>query len=204
MNHKVNNVQMLHEDAMYLYNTLVMGGDNSADAILHNLSQGIENLKANWKGKDAGFRIQEVIGVHNAMVTVRNALAQLASDSAKVAANYREIQNANGAGLETLSLINFDVKTFLGDYTDTADTIDINPAADAGKNFIDTANNMIDTFKTDVKFRYQYIMENWTVGSGRDAAQGAFDSFLANANKYRETLSETTNNIAKSLQNYTF
>ena len=204
MNHKVNNVQMLHEDAMYLYNTLVMGGDNSADAILHNLSQGIENLKANWKGKDAGFRIQEVIGVHNAMVTVRNALAQLASDSAKVAANYREIQNANGAGLETLSLINFDVKTFLGDYTDTADTIDINPAADACKNFIDTSNNMIDTFKTDVKFRYQYIMENWTVGSGRDAAQGAFDSFLANANKYRETLSETTNNIAKSLQNYTF
>ena len=204
MNHKVNNVQMLHEDAMYMYNTLVMGGDNSADAILHNLSQGIENLKTNWKGKDAGFRIQEVIGVHNSMVSVRNALAQLASDSAKVAANYREIQNANGAGLETLSLINYDAKTFLGDYSDTADTIDINPGAEAGKNFIDVANNMIDTFKTDVKFRYQYIMENWTVGAGREAAQGAFDSFLANANKYRETLSETTNNITKSLQNYTF
>ena len=204
MNHKVNNVQMLHEDAMYLYNTLVMGGENSADSILYNLSQGIENLKSNWKGKDAGYRIQDLIGVHNAMVSVRNALAQLASDSAKVAANYREIQNANGAGLETLSLINFDAKTFLGDYTDTADTIDINPAADAGKNFIDAANNMIDTFKTDVKFRYQYIMENWTVGSGRDAAQGAFDSFLANVNKYRETLAETSNNIAKALQNYTF
>ena len=138
------------------------------------------------------------------MVAVRNALAQLAVDSSKVAANYREIQNANGAGLETLSLINFDAKTFLGDYTDTADTIDINPAAEAGKNFIDAANNMIDTFKTDVKFRYQYIMENWTVGSGRDAAQGAFDSFLANANKYREPLSDTTINITKSLQNYTF
>ena len=78
MNHKVNNVQMLHEDAMYMYNTLVMGGDSSADSILYNLSQGIENLKTNWKGKDAGYRIQDVIGVHNAMVTVRNALAQLA------------------------------------------------------------------------------------------------------------------------------
>lgn len=204
MNHKVNNVQALHEDAMYMYNTLVMGGDASADSILYNLSQGIENLKTNWKGKDAGYRIQDVIGVHNAMVTVRNALSQLASDSAKVAANYREIQNANGAGLETLSLINFEVKTFLGDYTDTADTIDINPAAEAGKNFIDAANNMIDTFKNDVKIRYQYIMENWTAGSGRDAAQGAFDTFLSNVNKYRETLAETSNNITKAIQNYTF
>jgi len=204
MNHKVNNVQMLHEDAMYLYNTLVMGGESSADSILHNLSQGIENLKTNWKGKDAGYRIQEVITIHNAMVTVRNALAQLASDSAKIAVNYREIQNANGDGLETLSLISFDAKTFLGDYTDTADTIDINPEAEAGKNFIDAANNMIDTFKTDVKFRYQYIMENWTIGSGRDAAQGAFDSFLANADKYREVLADTTSNITKALQNYTF
>lgn len=203
MNHKVNNVQMLHDDAMYMYNTLVVGGDASADSILNNLNQGIENLKANWKGKDAGYRIQEVITVHNAMVTVRNALAQLASDSARVAANYREIQNANGAGLETLTTLTFDAKTFIGDHTDTADTIDINSMAEQGKRFIDTANNLIGTFENDVKFRYQYIMDNWTMGSGRDSARGAFDMFFANVNKYKETLADVSSNITKALQNYT-
>ena len=204
MNHKVNNVQMLHDDAMYMHNNLVVGGEASADSILNSLNQGIENLKTNWKGKDAGYRIQEVIGVHNAMVSVRNALDQLASDSAKVAANYREIQNANGAGLETLGTLAIEIKTFLGDYSDTADTIDINPSAEAGKNSIDTANNALDTFIADVRARYNSIMENWTLGTGRDAAQGAFEAFMSNANKYKETLTEVSANITKALQNYTF
>ena len=204
MNHKVNNVQMLHDDAMFLHNNVVVGGENSADSILSNLNQGIENLKSNWKGKDAGYRIQEVIGVHNAMVTVRNALDQLAADSAKVAANYREIQNANGAGLEMLTTLAVEVKTFLGDYSDTADTVDINPMAEAGKTAIDRANASIDSFINDVKARYNSIMENWTLGTGRDAAQGAFESFMANANRYKETLTEVSANITKALQNYTF
>ena len=204
MNHKVNNVQMLHDDAMYLHNTIVVGGECSADSILNNLNQGIENLKSNWKGKDAGYRIQEVVGVHNAMISVRNALAQLAADSSKVAANYREIQNANGAGLETLTTVSADVKTFLGEYSDTADTIDINPMAEAGKKHLDVANNALDTFISDVNTRYNSIMENWTLGTGRDAAQGAFESFMSNANKYKETLAEVSANITKALQNYTF
>ena len=204
MNHKVNNVQMLHDDAMYLHNNLVVGGEAGADSILNSLNQAIENLKANWKGKDAGYRIQEVIGVHNAMVTVRNALDQLAVDSSKIAVNYREIQNANGAGLETLGTLAMEVKTFLGDYSDTADTIDINPSAEAGKNSIDAANNALDTFIADVRARYNSIMENWTLGTGRDAAQGAFEMFMSNANKYKETLTEVSSNITKALQNYTF
>ena len=204
MNHKVNNVQSLHESAMTLYNNVVVGGDASADAILYNLNQGIENLKQNWKGKDAGLRIQEVIKVHNAMVAVRNALAQLSVDSSKVAANYREIQNANGAGLETLTSLSFEAKTNLEDYSDTADTVDINPAAESGKNSIDNANNGLDTFIVAVKTKYSEIMENWTAGTGRDSAQNAFDSFVANVNKYKQTLSDVSTNITNALQNYTF
>ena len=48
------------------------------------------------------------------------------------------------------------------------------------------------------------IMGNWTVGSGRTAALDAFNSFSANVNKYKETLSEVSSNITKALQNYTF
>jgi len=204
MDHKVANVQQLHDDAMYLYNSLVVGGENSADSILSNLSQSIENLKNNWKGKDAGYRIQEVISVHNAMVTVRNALAQLATDSSKVATNYREIQNANGAGLDQLNVITFDTKSVLADHSDNADTIDINPEAEVGKNLLDQANNALDVFKTDVRTKYDSIMENWTVGTGRDSAKDAFDMFSNNVNKYKETLDGVSSNITKALQNYNF
>lgn len=204
MDHKVANVQQLHDDAMYLYNNLVVGGENSADYILNNLSQSVDNLKSNWKGRDAGVRIQEIIEVHNAMVAVRNALAQLSSDSSRVAVNYRNIQIANGAGLDELAVINFDTKSRLAGHTDTADTVDINPQAEVGRNLIDSANNALDTFRVEVKTRYDDIMGNWTVGSGRNAAKDAFDSFSANVNKYKETLTEVSSNITKALQNYNF
>ena len=90
MNHKVESVQGLHDSASNLYSKYVVGSDAaSADTILHNLLMGIENLKNNWKGRDAGYRIQEVINVHNAMVAVRNALAELSVASSKVSYEYR-------------------------------------------------------------------------------------------------------------------
>lgn len=204
MDHNVRNVQELHTTAYGLYNGVVTNGDSSADAILNDLDEGIENLKANWKGKDAGLRIEEVIKVRNAMVEVRNALASLAVDSSKVAANYREIQNANGAGLENLSKLSFETKTKIADYSDESDTIDINPTAETGKNRIDKANNSIDSFTSIVKSKYDELMQNWTKGTGRDNAQTAFDSFLSNVNKYKEILSEVSSNITKALQNYRF
>lgn len=204
MNHKVNNVQGLYVSAKELYEIIVVGGDASADTILYNLNQGIENLKNNWKGIDAGKKIQEVIVVHNEMVGVRNALATLAFDSSKVASNYREIQNANGAGLEYLSPLSTENQTILPDYADTADTIDINPAAEGGKNHIDSANSNLDVFIENVTTRYNEIMDNWTAGTGRDSAQGAFDNFVANAKKYKETLSEVSEQVTNALKNYNF
>ena len=204
MNHKVNNVGQLHESAMTLYNNVVVGGDCSADSILYNLNQGIENLKVNWKGMDAGLRIQEVIGVYNGMVSVRNALAKLAIASSKTAADYREIQIANGARNETLTVLTDEPKTVLGEYTDTNDTVDINQAAEAGKNSIDTANNSIDSFASMVKGKYDEIMENWTAGAGRDVAVNAYETFLSNLNQYKSVLSNASQNITKALQNYTF
>ena len=203
MNHKVLSVQGLHVSAVSLYNELVVGSDSaSADTILHNLLMGIENLKTNWKGKDAGYRIQEVIVVYNAMVGVRNALAELAVASSKVAFEYREFQNANGAGLDGLNYLSFDPKTVLGDYFDNADTIDINPDVNTGKNYLDTANSSIGEFVNRVTSKYNEIMENWTQGPGRDNATEAFQMFLNNAGQYRQTLAEVSNNITTALQNY--
>lgn len=205
MNHKVNSVQTLHDDAMALYNNVVIGGaDTSAETLINNLNSGIQVLKSCWEGKDAGVQIQNVVTVHNALVGIRNALAQLAMESSKIASNYREIQNANGAGLETLSVINCDTKTVMEDYSDTRDTINITPEANNGKSKIDAANNSMDGFISEVSKYYNSIMENWTVGTGRDNAVQAFDSFIANSNQYKEVLSEVSTSIATALQNYTF
>lgn len=205
MNHKVNSVQTLHDDAMALYNNVVIGGaDTSAETLINNLNSGIQTLKSCWEGKDAGVQIQNVVSVHNALVGIRNALAQLAMDSSKIASNYRDIQNANGAGLETLSVINCDTKIVMEDYSDTRDTINITPEANNGKAKIDAANNSMDGFISEVSKYYNSIMENWTVGTGRDNAVQAFDSFIANSNQYKEILSQVSTSIATALQNYTF
>lgn len=203
MNHKVDNVQNLHEAATSLYNNVVTGEGSSADYILSKLSAGIENLKTNWKGSDAGKRIQEVIMVHNAMVSVRNALAQLAVDSSTIAANYREIQRTNGAtNLDALTKLSFEAKTNLADYSDTSDTVDINQNANQGKLDIDAAKETMGTFITAVSDKYKAIMENWTAGTGRENAVSAFDSFISNVQKYQQTLSDVSSNITNALANY--
>ena len=73
-----------------------------------------------------------------------------------------------------------------------------------GRNYINSANDALESFKLAVQTKYGEIMENWTAGTGRDAAQNAFDSFVANVNKYKQTLSEVSSNITDALQNYTF
>ena len=116
MAHKVASVQTLYEDSCTLFNDIVEGsGDYSARTIIEDLKAGSNNLKENWEGKDAGVQINNVIGVYNAMVGVRNALAVLATESSKVAANYREIQNSNGAGLEQFTAMNADTETIMGE-----------------------------------------------------------------------------------------
>lgn len=205
MNHKVNSVANLHADAKALFDNDVVGsGDFSADTIIFNLAEGIRILKDTWKGKDAGVQIENVIVVHNAMVGIRNVLAELCVSSSKIAANYRDIQNSNGAGLEQLTVLNYTEKTRLEDYSDNRDTVDIVPGAKEGKTRIDNANNNLPTFIEEVKKYYGAIMDNWTVGTGRENAQQAFNEFLSKSKSYEETLNSVSASIATALENYVF
>ena len=205
MDHKVNRVADLFNDASALYNEVCAGGgDTSADSIIANLLAGIENLKGCWEGKDAGTQIQNVVVVHNAMVGIRNSLAELATDASAVAANYRDIQNANGAGLESFAAITTDTKSKTEDYTDERDTVNISSEANTGKSKIDQANNALPEFISQVQRYYDLLMENWTVGTGRDKAQAAFEDFISNSQKYREILSEASESISSAIANYSF
>lgn len=202
MAHRVVNIENLHTDALTLYNSYVISGDASADSILNDLNMAVENLINNWKGADAGVRINEIILVHNAMVTVRNALAELAKASAGVACDYRERQIANGANVGSLTTLNYEAKTKLDEFSDNTDQIYIQVDANVGKQKIDNANANLDIFKSKVQIIYDSIMENWQEGSGRDEAITAFDSFINNVGSYKQKLANASNNITLALQNY--
>ena len=202
MDHKVEDVKKLYEDSTDLYNNVVVKNEASAENMLSDLDAAIKNLKENWKGIDAGGKIQEVINVHNSLVRVRNDLAHLASDSSGVASYYRDIQIANDAHLERLEPLTVSDKTNLDSYTDTEDRIDINEAAETGRDLIDNVRSVFDSFVGKVQEEYQEIMNNWTVGTGRDRANDSFNNFLDNAEAYKTTLRNVSDSITTALKNY--
>lgn len=203
MNHEVNSVQVLHDDAYALYNNVVIGaGEYSADTIIGNLGSGIEILKNFWKGKDAGVQIENVVKVYNAMIGIRETLVTLAMLTSKIAADYRDIQNANGAGLEAYATIVADNKSVIPDYVDNADTINISAEANEGKVKIDNASTVMDQFILEAKKYYDSIMQNWTVGPQREEIINKFEAFISNANRYKETLNTVSQSIKTALSNY--
>lgn len=204
MAHKVASVQTLYEDSMSLYNNVVVGsGEYSAATIIKDLDDGIANLKENWGGKDAGTQINNIIAVRNAMVGVSNALGILAGESSKVAANYREIQNSNGAGLEQFGALNAETKTTVGEYSDDRDTIDIKPDVTAGQAKVNTAKSAMDGFIAKAKEDCNRIMENWTEGDqNREAAKEAIETFFAQADQYKEVLVQASNSVDTAIKNY--
>ena len=200
MNHKVNDVQQLYDDAKSLYTVVVK---DQADSIIGDLNTAIATLKNSWKGADAGVQINNVVEVYNGMAAIRNALANLAKDSSTVAANYRDIQRLNSASIDALSPIELDSAVpGMDAYTDTRDTIDITPEAVGGKSKLDACNDAYDAFRTAVDRYYNAIMDNWQAGPGRNNAEGAFGEFMANANKYKQTLEDVSASIATALSNY--
>lgn len=203
MNHKVNSVQSLHDDAYGLFNNVVIGtADYSADTIIANLASGIQILKGCWEGKDAGVQIQNIVRVHNAMVGIRNTLGKLAVEASKIAANYRQIQNSNGAGMEMFGALSCEDKVIMEEYTDTRDTVNITPDAANGQAKVDAANAEMDHFIAEVKRYYSAIMDNWQAGTGRQEATEAFDAFINSSNQYKETLTTVSTSIQTAIKNY--
>lgn len=205
MNHKVLNVSELYRSAKALYDKSVVGGnDSSADTILNNLSSAIQILKNSWEGKDAGVQINNVVRVYNGMVALRNQLISLSSDTTKIAANYRNIQNVNGAKGEELPVLRGDTRSTMGEYSDTRDTISITSEANNGKSKIDMAKNGLDMFENEVRKNLGDIMQNWRAGSGRDKANELFENFRAEVMRYKSILADVSQSISTAIQNYTF
>ena len=158
---------------------------------------------ANYLIQEMNVSINNIIAVRNAMVGVSNAIDILAAESSKVASNYREIQNSNGAGLEQFSALNAEAKSTIGEYSDDRDTIDIKPDVTTGMNKINTAKTEIDAFITRTKEACNRIMENWSEGdANRENAKQAIDEFLAKADQYKEVLNQASTSADTAIKNY--
>lgn len=203
MNHKINNVTDLYEDAKRLYNELIISSnDSSADGILAHLNTAIEALKTSWEGKDAGKQINNIIGVYNSIVDVRNRLSRLSANCCEIASNYREIQNNNGGGLPSLQKIEISEKNLINEYTDLRDTISISAEANKGKEMVDAAYSGFDSFLDEVQRLYNKIMDNWASGPGKEDADDAFNQFMSVSNRYKEILSTASLEITNAIKSY--
>ncbi len=204
MNHKVNSVADLHASAVALNNNVVVGAsETSAATIMRNLKEGMELLKNSWQGMDAGTQINNVVTVYNAMAKVKNLLAGLCVETSKIASDYRAIQRANGAQLEDLTpIVSTAEEVFMGEYSDTRDTVSITPEAVNGKAKIDAANSAMDGFISEVRRYFNEIMENWVEGPQRAEANEAFEEFVNGSAKYKELLNEVSTSVTTALQNY--
>lgn len=197
--HKVNNIQQLYDDACTLYNNEVIG---NGDTIISNLKKAISTLSECWKGVDAGKQINNIVTVYNGMVALRNVLASVCEDTSMIAAKYRNIQIAGGGSLEELTPLSFEPQTTLEPYSDTNDTVNIDSRANTGKAAVDSANNTIDTFVSNVKLKLTAITDNWQSGPKRDNAVSAIEQLNSASATYKEKLQEVSVSIATALQNY--
>ena len=82
------------------------------------------------------------------------------------------------------------------------DTINISPEATNGNSKITAANNAIDSFISGVRRYFDSIMNNWTMGPGRDQFQDEFNSFVNSANQYKQLLNEASTSITTAIKNY--
>ncbi len=203
LNHKVNNVQQLLDDSKKLLTEVTNGGDASAYSIIKNLHDAYDNLVANWKGPDAGVQINNLVTVYNGMVEFRLKMADLAISAYSVGIYYRNIQSANGAGVDVPSPLSDDISPNTeSPYEDNRDTIDITPEAMEGKNNIDKANNSFGELENNFRELMNSIFGNWTAGDRRSDFEEYFRDFSSKFSNYQELLNNITKNITSALENY--
>lgn len=192
----------LYATARDLLYDVVMGGPASADSILNDLKMAINNLKENWKGKDAGIRIQQLIDVYNQMIVLRKDIGGFAVDAGNVVLIYSSIQGANGAQGDGFTKLGFDEKTVEQPYSDLSDAVKINSMAAVAKRSIDSACNSLSTFKTNFDNKYLTMAGNWRKGPGRVKAEALYDNLEAKVSNFQSTLMDVSNELDKALKNY--
>ncbi len=201
MIHRIKSVGKLYNDTITAQKKIVEG---SAVDVLSNIEKAINNFKENWKGKDAGIRIQELILTYNEMIDVRNNLALICAGLTRVAKGYHEVNNLikKPKKEEELVRLRYEAQRRLEEYSDNRDLIDINENVLVGLKHIDIARSALDTFIKDVSDFHTVVLENWEEGAGRDQLIHKFNLFINDMGRFEEALIDTSNNVHRALENY--
>lgn len=203
LNHKVENVQQLLDDSKMLLTKTTNGNVNSAYSIINDLETAYNTLVGCWKGMDAGVQINNIVQVHNAMVTFRAKMADMAVYAYSIGVDYRKIQNSNGAAVDVPSNLSDDATaSVLPEYQDNSDTVDITPTANDAKLKVDNAKSSFEDLNNNFENLKNSILNNWVAGDRHEEFEGAFIDFKSSFAKYQELLENASQNITNALNNY--
>ncbi len=203
LNHKVEDIQLLLDDAKNLLKNVTNGQTSSAYSIIQDLTSAYDILTSCWKGTDAGVQINNIVHVHNEMVLFRQKMAEMAIAAYQVGIYYREIQSANGSSVEIPSPLSDDVVVATkAEYKDNTDTVNITEIAIEGKNKLNNATKTFEELKNLFGSAKDSIFNNWLAGDKRSEYEDFFANFNTKFTNYEEMLNNIAENITQALRNY--
>jgi len=201
MDQSIENLDSLYDSTVNIHSNIL---GQTGEHILEDLYNAINNLKNNWHGRDAGVQIQGLTTVYNEFIDIYNDLQFISVGMSKVCRNYRNIQIAYKTQKEEKNVLTHNEKEHMPNHVDADDRIDINVAVKNSVNMLENAISSYEDFMNKNKMTYNDIINNWTIGYGRDKLLDLYDSFFNREEVYKKGLNTVTNSIRTALDNYVF
>ena len=198
MDINVNNLDLGYTQCEGL-NTLVC---TSGKNLITNLETNVANLKINWKGNDATVHINNLIGVHDVLVSVVTDAKNITAAAGIAMSNLQKVRNANGG----TGSIGADLPSGAPESETLAKVEETTeyyckPAAETDYNSLVEICNAFSTFKEDFKTKRDELMSNWTEGCDHGTAVTKFNNFEDNADTYHSILTSAKDNLNTAIEN---
>lgn len=200
--HEIRNLNEMRDDANQLLNLAVSTMDKSADSILTIMGKVIGVLENDWVGNDAILHIRSFIAAYNDMVSLRNALADLAYTAINVADVYIESQNFNANGGLGFTLRQYEPRSKLPEYNGNPDGLRITSASGNQKGEISTILSLVSMFVADVDKYCVKLEDNWKQGPGRDTLFENYNTYKSELSSFESILSDISTAISKAIEKY--
>lgn len=203
----VHEISSLEELISSSTNVVNVDAKVTAKNVLDKLNQAytILGVNENWKGKDAGAQINNIVEVYNAMAKYHYNLADLGTYVFNdIAVKYREIQSQNGASVEVPAKFATPEQVAAISYQpDQRDVVEIkddeanNAVADLDE-AVKGLEELISAFKND----FSVITTNWKSGPKREEFMSEFQDFESNIKGFEEKLNEAKEHVSRAVANY--
>lgn len=206
MNHEVQSVAQLGDQARSLYTNIVAGSEGnsatSAEGIRNEIASLISELQANWKGPDAAVQINNLVEVFNSLGDIGTALGEYSRVATNEAIHYNEIQIAHGAqgkAIDPVSPVALEHRSRL---EDNSDQVSIRAEIANTTQKFDTLKQHLTSFKSNVANSADALFKNWSAGEGYATAKSTLDDLDANIGKFLTVVDQAVDSINTAVSNY--